>query len=63
LDIGNFLQSTGDSVSRILVPNSIFRDLISIKIVIGLIAISLLISSSALPAINEAVGNGCGSNG
>jgi hypothetical protein len=48
LDIGNFLQSIGDKVSKIMVPNSILQDLISIKIAIGLIAISLLISSLAL---------------
>jgi hypothetical protein len=48
LDICNFLQSIGDKVSKIMVPNSIFQDLMSIKIAIGLIALSLLISSSAL---------------
>jgi hypothetical protein len=48
LDIGNFLQSIGDKVSKIMVPNSILQDLMSIKIAIGFIAISLLISSSAL---------------
>jgi hypothetical protein len=48
LDIGNFLQSIGDKVSSIMVPNSILHDLMSIKIAIGLIAISLLISSLAL---------------
>jgi hypothetical protein len=48
LDIGNFLQSIGDKVSKIMVPNSIFQDLMSIKIAIGLIALSLLISSLAL---------------
>ena len=48
MDIGNFLQSIGDKVSKIMVPSSIFQDLMSIKITIGLIAISLLISSLAL---------------
>jgi len=48
LEIGNFLQSIGDKVSKIMVPNSIFQDLMSIKIAIGLIALSLLISSLAL---------------
>jgi len=48
LDIGNFLQSIGDKVSKIIVPNSIFQDLTSIKIAIGLISISILISSLAL---------------
>ena len=48
MDIGNFLQSIGDKVSKIMVPNSVFQDLISIKIAIGLISISLLISSLAL---------------
>ena len=48
MDIGNFLQSIGDKVSKIMVPNSIFQDLMSIKIAIGLISISLLISSVAL---------------
>ncbi|MGO9020976.1 MAG: hypothetical protein ACLQVJ_21750 [Syntrophobacteraceae bacterium] len=48
MDIGNFLQSIGDKVSKIMVPNSIFQDLMSIKIAIGLIALSLLISSLAL---------------
>ncbi|MGD0399388.1 MAG: hypothetical protein ABSC04_10790 [Syntrophobacteraceae bacterium] len=48
MDIGNFFQSIGDKVSKIMVPNSILQDLMSIKIAIGLIAISLLISSLAL---------------
>ena len=48
MDIGNFLQSIGDKVSKIIVPNSIFQDLMTIKIAIGLIALSLLISSLAL---------------
>ena len=48
MDIGNFLQSIGDKVSKIIVPNSIFQDLTSIKIAIGLISISILISSLAL---------------
>jgi hypothetical protein len=48
LDIGNFLQSVGDKVSKIMVPNSIFQDLMFIKIAIGLISLSLLISSLAL---------------
>ena len=47
MDIGNLLQSIGDKVSKIMVPNLIFQDLISIKIAIGLISISLLISSLA----------------
>ncbi|MGA2226382.1 MAG: hypothetical protein ABSH41_18245, partial [Syntrophobacteraceae bacterium] len=42
------LQSIGDKVSKIIVPNSIFQDLTSIKIAIGLISISILISSLAL---------------
>ena len=48
MDFGNFLQSIGNKVSKIMVPNSIFQDLMSIKIAIGLIALSLLISSLAL---------------
>ncbi len=48
MDIGNFLQSIGDKVGKIMVPNSIFQDLMSIKIAIELIALSLLISSLAL---------------
>ena len=48
MDIGNFLQSMGDKVSKIIVPNSIFQNLMSIKIAIGLISILLLISSLAL---------------
>jgi hypothetical protein len=48
LDIGNVLQSIGDKVSKIMVPNSIFQDLMSIKIAIGLISISILVSSLAL---------------
>jgi len=48
LDIGNFLQSIGDKVSKIMVPNSILQDLMSIKVAIGLIALSLVISSLAL---------------
>jgi len=48
LDIDNFLQSIMDKVSKIMVPNSIFQDLMSIKIAIGLISISILISSLAL---------------
>ncbi|MGA2223163.1 MAG: hypothetical protein ABSH41_01810 [Syntrophobacteraceae bacterium] len=48
MDIGNFLQSIGDKASKIMVPNSIFQDLMSIKIAIGLISISILISSLAL---------------
>jgi hypothetical protein len=48
LDIGNFFQSIGDKVSKVMVPNSIFQDLMSIKIAIVLIPVSLLISSLAL---------------
>ncbi|MGA2224664.1 MAG: hypothetical protein ABSH41_09510 [Syntrophobacteraceae bacterium] len=48
MDIDNFLQSIMDKVSKIMVPNSIFQDLMSIKIAIGLISISILISSLAL---------------
>jgi len=48
LDIGNYLQSIGDKLCNIMVPNSIFQDLMSIKIAIGLISISILISSLAL---------------
>jgi hypothetical protein len=48
LDLGNFLQSTSDKVGKIMVPNSIFQDLMSIKIAIGLISISILISSLAV---------------
>ena len=48
MDIGNFLQSIGDKISKIMVPNSIFQDLVFIKIAIGLISISFLVSSLAL---------------
>jgi hypothetical protein len=67
LDIGNFLQSIGDKVSKIMVPHSIFQDLMSIKIAIGLIALSILISSLALlvQAVSHyrsKTGSGCDSN-
>ena len=48
MDIGNFLQSIGNKIGKIMVPDSIFQDLMSVKIAIGLISISILISSLAL---------------
>ena len=48
MEIGNLLQPIGDKVGKIMVPNSIFQDLMSIKVAIGLIAVTLLLTSFAL---------------
>ena len=67
MDIGNFLQSIGDKLSKIMVPHSIFQDLTSIKIAIGFIALSILISSLALLILaishyRSKTGSGCDFN-